>query len=520
MVDALADFAYSTVAVAPSPVSTGTSVVSQTGDGANFPTPPFDLVFWPIGTKATKANAEITRCTNVVGDTFTIVRHQHGSTAQNITTSFQMGNNVTKNLLTEIINLAIAGAFPTFKNAGSPEGIQTATAVGQSYVNTTNGELWVYNGTPPSNTGWVLQGSTNAPFPTFTGSGSPKERGAWVLAATTPPTLPLVVTVGVNDTFHYVPIATSISELFTIAPGTYNTFGDVQGAMGSAVGTHSDLFSTCLGVDRYFQSLYLWSSVVGPSHNGDTLTPGPTDALADLGLTGGTVTLAGGKVGQSATLGQTYQDTDTSGIYIQTNTGPDAIGWAGANGIFDNNSFTTGLLSYSGDNGDFSASLPFLEWGPIGVWSMSWQSDGSINVNGTNLYFVSGVPTIGPWDQIPFSNSVAINATTGLWYFWDGTDWELANTNPRAVNVVTRSAPYAMSGVEGVVINNSSVTLPDPASFGSVSFVIKDDGGGTATIIPHAGEQIDGSSSTITLSAYGSRTVISYGGNWFIIAKV
>jgi hypothetical protein len=47
------------------------------------------------------------------------------------------------------------GSFPTFTGSGSPEGVQTATVFGQTYQDTSIGNLWQYQGTPPSNTGWM-----------------------------------------------------------------------------------------------------------------------------------------------------------------------------------------------------------------------------------------------------------------------------------------------------------------------------------------------------------------------------
>jgi len=48
------------------------------------------------------------------------------------------------------------GSFPTFTGTGSPEGVQTATAIGQTYQDSATGALYFYYGTPPSNTGWIL----------------------------------------------------------------------------------------------------------------------------------------------------------------------------------------------------------------------------------------------------------------------------------------------------------------------------------------------------------------------------
>lgn len=76
MPDAHKDFAYSTVATAPSPATTGTSLVAQAGEGGRFPTPPLNTTVWPVGDQPVTANAEIVRVTAVSGDTLTITRTQ------------------------------------------------------------------------------------------------------------------------------------------------------------------------------------------------------------------------------------------------------------------------------------------------------------------------------------------------------------------------------------------------------------------------------------------------------------
>jgi len=86
MADALANFADSLVATAPSPASSGTSLVMSTGDGANFPTPPFNAVVCPANVaRPSLANSEIIRCTAKSSDTLsTIVRAQEGTSARSI----------------------------------------------------------------------------------------------------------------------------------------------------------------------------------------------------------------------------------------------------------------------------------------------------------------------------------------------------------------------------------------------------------------------------------------------------
>ncbi len=104
--DALANFAYSTVATAPSPATSGTSLVVQAGDGAKFPTAPFDVVLYAVGTQPLIGNAEIARCTAVSTDTLTLTRAQYGTTAQSVAVGWAVDNAVTANLLSQLLPLS------------------------------------------------------------------------------------------------------------------------------------------------------------------------------------------------------------------------------------------------------------------------------------------------------------------------------------------------------------------------------------------------------------------------------
>lgn len=72
--DAHKNFGYSTVLTAPSPATSGTSLVVQSGDGAKFPVTPFNATVFPVGVQPTTSNSEIVRVTTVSTDTLTIVR--------------------------------------------------------------------------------------------------------------------------------------------------------------------------------------------------------------------------------------------------------------------------------------------------------------------------------------------------------------------------------------------------------------------------------------------------------------
>ncbi len=107
--DAHKNFAYATVATAPSPPATGTSLVVAASLGGRFPTPPFNATVWPAGAQPTADNAEIVRVTAITTDTFTITRQAEGSSARAIGVGDQIAATITKQTLTDIE----AGAAPT-----------------------------------------------------------------------------------------------------------------------------------------------------------------------------------------------------------------------------------------------------------------------------------------------------------------------------------------------------------------------------------------------------------------------
>ena len=100
-VDAHKNFAYSTIATAPSPADTGTSLVVAAGDGTKFPTVPFNVTIWPTGVQPLTSNAEIVRVTAIATDTFTITRAQEGSTARSIIVGDQIAATITAKTLTD-----------------------------------------------------------------------------------------------------------------------------------------------------------------------------------------------------------------------------------------------------------------------------------------------------------------------------------------------------------------------------------------------------------------------------------
>lgn len=88
------DFAYSLIATAPSPATSGTSLAVTAGQGALFPTVPFYCTIWPAGVSPLSTNAEIIKVTGVSTDTFTIVRAQFSSSAVSAAIGYQIANTV------------------------------------------------------------------------------------------------------------------------------------------------------------------------------------------------------------------------------------------------------------------------------------------------------------------------------------------------------------------------------------------------------------------------------------------
>lgn len=99
--DAFTNFAISAVATAPSPATSGTSLVVTAGQGTRFPAAPFQATIWPAGATPDPSNAEIVRVTAVSTDTLTIVRAQEGSSARTVVVGDQIMASVTAGVLNQ-----------------------------------------------------------------------------------------------------------------------------------------------------------------------------------------------------------------------------------------------------------------------------------------------------------------------------------------------------------------------------------------------------------------------------------
>lgn len=93
------NFAKGTVLTAPSPPTSGTTLVLDSGQGALFPDPAaggqYPITVYPAGSSPSDANAEICYVTARTTDTLTITRAQEGSTARTVVVGDRVHAGVT-----------------------------------------------------------------------------------------------------------------------------------------------------------------------------------------------------------------------------------------------------------------------------------------------------------------------------------------------------------------------------------------------------------------------------------------
>jgi hypothetical protein len=143
-VDAVKNFAWSTVATAPSPATTGTSLTVTAGEGARYPAVPFNASVFPAGTMPTPVNAEIVRVTARTTDVLTITRTQEGSSARAIVVGDQIAAAITAKTLTDL-DLGFANPMSALGDiiTGAASGVPQRLAIGA-----TNTVLTVVGGIP------------------------------------------------------------------------------------------------------------------------------------------------------------------------------------------------------------------------------------------------------------------------------------------------------------------------------------------------------------------------------------
>lgn len=168
--DALANGAFGLVGTAPSPPTSGLSLVLDAGYGT-FPPPPFDVTLWPVYTPGNApvgsipiftsaglltANAEIARCTGVstttnLDDTLALVRGQYGTAPQPVAIGYQVCQSVDANLIAQIS----AGSV----NTNTPMTFSGTPSIGEVPVATSSSAaIWQLPTAPPLPGAVIIQG--------------------------------------------------------------------------------------------------------------------------------------------------------------------------------------------------------------------------------------------------------------------------------------------------------------------------------------------------------------------------
>lgn len=114
--DAHKNFAVSTVATAPSPATSGTSLVVGSGHGTRFPAVPFNATIWPSTGAADPSNAEIVRVTAISTDTFTITRAQESTSARTVI----VGDRIAATITAKTLNDGDINDDPIYFMLGTP----------------------------------------------------------------------------------------------------------------------------------------------------------------------------------------------------------------------------------------------------------------------------------------------------------------------------------------------------------------------------------------------------------------
>lgn len=125
------DLSTSTILTAPSPATSGTSLVVQSGHGARFPATNFYATLHPDNTFPTLDNAEIVLVTAVSTDTFTITRAQKGTSAMSVAIGWRISASV---YALELGGIALCSASYEFTRT-APSNSGDTVAIGSMIAN-------------------------------------------------------------------------------------------------------------------------------------------------------------------------------------------------------------------------------------------------------------------------------------------------------------------------------------------------------------------------------------------------
>ena len=126
------NFSVSTVATAPSPTTTGTSLIVEAGHGARFAEGEV-AVICPANTSPDSTNAEIVLVTDVTTDTLTITREQESTTARDV----QVGDVIFQQISAADWNAIVAKVATVEENADVTDAGNVGSSIHEATAKTT-----------------------------------------------------------------------------------------------------------------------------------------------------------------------------------------------------------------------------------------------------------------------------------------------------------------------------------------------------------------------------------------------
>jgi hypothetical protein len=273
MPDQHANFSYSTVATAPSPATSGTSV--SVASGGTWPAVPFNVTVWPPGTIPLAANAEIVRVTASTGGstpTFTIIRAQEASTAQAIAVGWQIAATITA-LTMQTAEMAGNGIDVTAPPYFIAQGTDQTTAINAMYAAAPDGTMFYW----PTGTYMVGAGNVSLSIPAgrhYRNIGAGIEKTIFLTAS---PTADIVSIGDWYNTFEAISFH-STNTTTTAATALSTTATTIPITSNAGFGTSGTCYVGCSGSPPTWQ-LVSYTGTTATSLTGATLASGTATTI-------------------------------------------------------------------------------------------------------------------------------------------------------------------------------------------------------------------------------------------------
>lgn len=131
------NFAIGIVAAPPAPAQSGTSLRVAPGHGVRFPVPPFNVTICPRNVLPDPVNAEIARCTAILGDDLILLRAQQDTMPRAVVAGDLIAATITDDTLIDLHNPVFAKylvqqAYEDLPNAQAIGDLETGYLKGET----------------------------------------------------------------------------------------------------------------------------------------------------------------------------------------------------------------------------------------------------------------------------------------------------------------------------------------------------------------------------------------------------